>query len=91
MKDEIKEILDDIKKLVEEDKTPENMKKYVGGTFNVIELRVLLDYITNLQEKNERLQNIINELEQYIEMIDDRNSLKLQKVKDDMAKILKKD
>ncbi len=42
-------------------------------------------------KKIDELKRQKEELEQYIEMIDDRNSIKLQKVKDDMAKILKKE
>lgn len=42
-------------------------------------------------KKIDELKRQKEELEQYIEMIDDRNSIKLQKVKDDMVKILKKE
>ena len=42
-------------------------------------------------KKIDELKKQKEELEQYIEMIDDRNSIKLQKVKDDMVKILKKE
>ena len=58
MNNNIKEILDGIKELIEEDETPENMKKYVGGTLNINELKTLLDYITNLQKT---YQNAINQ------------------------------
>lgn len=42
-------------------------------------------------KKIDELNRQKEELQQYIESIDDRNSLKLQKVKDNMAKILKKE
>lgn len=42
-------------------------------------------------KKIDELKKQKEELQQYIEMIDDRNSIKLQKVKDDMVKILKKE
>ena len=58
MKDEIKEILETLKYCVEKNEYLEisNMKEW----------KPLLDYITNLQEENERLNNIISELENKI-------------------------
>ena len=52
MKDEIKEILN-------------KLEKY-ESIINVDEEKLLLDYITNLQEENDRLNNIIDELEKWI-------------------------
>ena len=51
MKEEIKEILDDLKKYVSE-----------GGEHTLMEYEIkhIQCYITNLQEENERLNNIIN-------------------------------
>lgn len=42
------------------------------------------------KEEIEILRNMKEQIEEYIEMIDDRNSLKLQCIKSDMNKILKK-
>ncbi len=47
MKDEIKEILEGIEVVIKHDGTLE---------FNAKELKILLDYIINLQEENERLK-----------------------------------
>lgn len=57
LKEEIKEILDNIKDNINE--TPKNMYKYNKIQFNLNECKLLLDYITNLQEENERLKQII--------------------------------
>jgi len=56
MKEEIKEILEKLK---------ENI-----SIVSVEEEHLLLDYITNLQEENEELNNIINEIEKEIETFD---------------------
>lgn len=45
--------------------------------------------ITKKEELN-ILRNMKQEIEEYIEMIDDRNSLKLQNIKSDMQKILRR-
>ena len=52
MKDEIKEILEGIEVVIKHDGTLE---------FDTKELKILLDYITNLQEENERLQKLEQE------------------------------
>ena len=46
----------------------------------------------NITKKEELdiLRNMKQEIEEYIEMIDDRNSLKLQNIKSDMQKILRR-
>lgn len=44
----------------------------------------------NKKEEMQILKSIKNELEEYIESIDDRNSVKLQCIKSDMNKILRK-
>jgi UDP-N-acetylglucosamine pyrophosphorylase len=58
MKDEIKEILDLLKYCVEKNEYLEvpNMKEW----------KPLIDYITNLQEENEKLNKILNELEKWL-------------------------
>ena len=62
MKDEIKEILN----FLEDD----NRERPFGISNH--DLKILRDYIINLQEENEILNNIINELEKYlIEEIED--------------------
>lgn len=53
MSDEIKEILEGIEVVIKHDGTLE---------FDAKELKVLLDYITNLQEENERLREIVENL-----------------------------
>ena len=55
MKDEIKEKLD-------------NLRIYAGREENGF-ICDIEDYITNLQEENKRLNNIINELEKYLRTI----------------------
>lgn len=59
MNKELKEILDKLKYCVEKNEYLEetNMKNW----------KPLLDYITNLQQENERLNNIINELEKWLQ------------------------
>lgn len=42
------------------------------------------------KEEIEILRNMKEELEEYIEGIDDRNSIKIQHIKSDMQKILRK-
>ena len=42
------------------------------------------------KEEIEILKNMKEELEEYIESIDDRNSIKLQFIKSDMQKILRR-
>ena len=59
MSDEIKEILDKAKEI----SGYGSDGKQHTRMFNQFEAKALLDYITNLQEENERLNNIINELE----------------------------
>ena len=55
MKDEIKEILEDLKE--------HSHSKYVAPLELIdIECQLLLDYITNLQEENERLKEIVENL-----------------------------
>ncbi len=49
MKDEIKEILETIKKCIDENSLNHSSK-----------WKLLLDYITNLQEENEMYKNIID-------------------------------
>ena len=44
----------------------------------------------NKKEEIQILKNIKKELEEYIDTIDDRNSIKLQSIKSDMNKILRK-
>lgn len=65
MNDEIKEILELKRRKIE------NAEAFGLTSINIQEDKKLLDYITTLQEENERLNNIINELENYIE--DKRN------------------
>ena len=50
-KDEIKEILEGIEVVIKHDGTLE---------FNAKELKILLDYITNLQEENEEYKKLFN-------------------------------
>lgn len=57
-KDEVKELLEHIEILDNTDYILHSDKA-----------KALLDYIINLQEENERLNNIINELEKYLEKI----------------------
>ena len=57
MKDEIKEILEGIKVVIKHDGTLE---------FDTKELKILLDYITNLQEENKELKIKINKAMGYI-------------------------
>ena len=88
MKDEIKEILDNIKTIIDEG--------HYRATCDIDyeDCKILLDYITNLQEENERLNKkyedavadyeeqkyIINELEKWLESEIDRiNKLKSPK------------
>ena len=61
MSDEIKEILDKAKEISDYGADGKQHTRM----FNQFEAKALLDYITNLQEENERLNNIINELEEY--------------------------
>lgn len=70
MSDEIKEILDRLERI--------DHKEYIAfefadsATFDEMakcfeERKKLADYITNLQQENDRLNNIINELEKVLE------------------------
>ena len=52
----------------------ERIKAYYLGE-NISEV---LDYITNLQEENERLNNIINELEKWLEEKIDEYAINLE-------------
>lgn len=61
MNNEIKEILEGIKVVIKHDGTLE---------FNAKELKILLDYITNLQEENTKKDNVINGIEGFIEYLD---------------------
>ena len=58
MKDEIKQMIDNLKFI----------SKQESATIEINQngCKVILDYITNLQEENERLNNIINELEKWL-------------------------
>ena len=91
MKDEIKEILDYYQKDI--DRYEKNMKNYTEyqqkTTFSKNYQRyknhkILLDYITNLQEENEKL-NMQNDLmEQNIEDLQDIRDKAIEYIKDDM-------
>ena len=65
MSDEIKEILESLAKKTSIYKMQINR----GTSFNTdeYEASLLLDYITNLQQENDRLNNIINGLQEEIE------------------------
>lgn len=69
MKEEIKEILDKFDKVLE---NYELDKKWGQMSVDSIchlfpnEMTIIKDYITNLQEEIERLNNIIDELEKYM-------------------------
>ena len=58
MTNEIKEILEDLKTFDENSGCPYEL----SGK----DCKLLLDYITNLQKENERLNNIIDELEKWL-------------------------
>ena len=60
MNDEIKEILENVQKCCE------IMEDQNFVVYQKQDILKVLDYITNLQQENERLNNIINELEKYI-------------------------
>ena len=62
MSDEIKEILDKAKEISDYGADGKQHTRM----FNQFEAKALLDYITNLQQENDRLNNIINELEDMI-------------------------
>lgn len=49
------------------------------------------EMIKYLKKKSKRLESQIKALRNYVELIDDRNSLKIQTIKSDMQKILKKE
>ena len=68
MKDEIKEILDRIKKQLETDESAGYLiaRDFHQTTLHYKEVKVLLDYITNLQKENERLSVELNFLKQLI-------------------------
>lgn len=57
MSDEIKEVLDKAKEISDYGADGKQHTRM----FNQFETKALLDYITNLQEENHRLNNIINE------------------------------
>ena len=73
MKEEIKEILDDLRKTADNtifvvcgsQEELDKMPRYTANFMSINDKKAkqLLDYITNLQEENESLNNIINELE----------------------------
>ena len=63
MKDEIKEI---VSMSADEDIEIKYINERGSYVYKNIDIYELLDYITNLQEENERLNNIINELEKDI-------------------------
>ena len=64
---------------IKENNTPNHILSALGdltnGAINYYQLpkvtleeqKMILDYITNLQEENDRLNNIINELEKWVE------------------------
>ena len=62
MSDEIKEILEEVKHLVEISDYKNHY--HLNDYFEVEQIAKLLDYITNLQQENDRLNNIINELKE---------------------------
>lgn len=62
MKDEAKEILDKAKEI---SNYGDDGKQHTR-MFNQFEAKALLDYITNLQQENERLTNNWNELEEWV-------------------------
>ena len=55
MKDEIKKILDRLNKIVPYASVPKELA-YMTTNITPQECKILLDYITNLQEENERLR-----------------------------------
>ena len=63
MNDEIKEILEDWKIGIETGEDKYGIK-VDGIGYNWRELKVLLDYITNLQEENDNLKNIISSVKE---------------------------
>lgn len=62
MNNEIKEIIDKLKLLCYDDYSLEVSVDYIRRKAE----KILLDYITNLQEENERLNNIITELDTFL-------------------------
>ena len=62
MSDEIKEILANTLEYLEGIDETRNTKILTTNETNI-----LLDYITNLQKENDRLNNIINELEKWVD------------------------
>ena len=56
MKEEIKEILNDLKRLSNEQTYPEDVIDYETA-------KIFLDYITNLQDENERLKECLKEID----------------------------
>ena len=86
MNDEIKQILDDLKFISKE--------KSARLEFTQYGCKVLLDYITNLQEENERLKEIteINNDEEYIYAYEELQDkvLKLQKENKRLNNIIEK-
>lgn len=60
MNDKIKEIISDLQRVADRKCYPEDI---LCGSI----AQEWIDYITDLQQENERLKNIINELERYLE------------------------
>ena len=78
MNDEIKEILKDIEKGVKTGKDKNDIK--VGGIcYEWQDLKIVLDYITNLQEENERLkENNSNMQEEMARVWEENKRLNLE-------------
>lgn len=81
MKDEIKEILDDLRKTAENtifvvcssQEELDKMPKYTANflSINDRKARLLLNYITNLQEENERYKRIFEGKERFSKIMSD--------------------
>lgn len=65
MSEDIKEILDKAKEISDYGADGKQHTRM----FNQFEAKALLDYITNLQDEYERLNNIIDELERHIKRV----------------------
>ena len=70
MSDEIKEILDKAKEI--SDYRADG--KQHTRMFNQFEAKALLDYITNLQEKNNKLNNIIKDIKSQLDYLETYSS-----------------
>lgn len=66
MKDEIKEIFNKYGKSHYEDDYSLEFETYI---VDLKELKILFDYITNLQEKIDRLNNIIKDIKDYVNFL----------------------